>query len=169
MFCSKCGNEVADAARFCPSCGAAMDDTHADGTETAADDMAGADTGTDGSVATLRSSGGLMGLIRNNIGGLIVAIVTDLVIVVNSLSEDGDVSHLPFFLIGAPFSVITGCIGWSIAKKIKQHFAPDVIYYTKTSSLISSKLWWGGGIHIFCSIIGAILPSAIIGALFGAE
>ena len=165
MFCSKCGNEVADGARFCPSCGAAIDDNRTDGAETVTDDMVTTDEM--GESVEEAGSGGLVGLIRNNKGGLIVAIITDLVLIVNSLSEDGDASGLPFFLLGIPFSLLTGCIGWAIARKIKQHFAPDVIYYTKTSSLISSKLWWSGGIYVFCSFVGAILPAGIISAIFG--
>lgn len=59
-----------------------------------------------------------------------------------------------------------GILGWKIAEAAKAHLQPDVLYYHKTSQLIGHKMWWGGGIHLLCSFLGAALGCAIICAPF---
>ena len=155
MFCSNCGNEIGDDMAFCPKCGtAAGDESYEDETDYTEDDTV--------KVSKNKKSG----LFRNNKGGLIVAIIANVFLLYNYFTAESEIAFsLPAIIIGAPFSLFTGCIGWAIAKKLKQHFAPDVVYYTKTSSLIATKLWWGGGIHIVCSFIGALIPIGIVAVL----
>ena len=154
MFCSECGNEIDYDMAFCPRCGAPVggEELYEDETDYTADD-------TDEVNENKKSS-----LLRDNKGGAVVAIFVSMGIIFDSIGNSNPV--LPG-IIGSPFSLFTGSLGWAIAKNLKRHLAPDVIYYRSTFSLISTKLWWGGGIHILCSAIGSVIPAGIISLILG--
>lgn len=102
---------------------------------------------------------------KNNIGGLIVAIVMIVLSVGTNLSGSEDAFPIWTIIIGVPFSLIMGMLGWAIARKLRENFAPDVIFYTETSTLIFKKIWWGAGIYLLCSGIGSLLPMSIFQAI----
>lgn len=103
--------------------------------------------------------------VKNNIGGLIVAIVMIVLSVGTNLSGSEDAFPIWTIIIGVPFSPIMGMLGWAIARKLRENFAPDVIFYTETSTLIFKKIWWGAGIYLLCSGIGSLLPMSIFQAI----
>ena len=98
---------------------------------------------------------------KNNIGGLIVAIVMIVLFVGTNLSGSEDAYPIGVIILGAPFALVMGCLGWALARKLRENFAPDVIFYTETSTLIFKKFWWGIGIYLVCSGIGSAVPMAI--------
>lgn len=174
MFCSNCGNEIADESRFCPKCGAKLGES-SDESATNNENYEETEVSTNEIVDESEGGEAKSGLIKNNKGGLIVAVATIFICLYACFTGDADEGGFSLIsvIVGSPFAFFTGCAGWAVAKSLKQHLAPDVVFYTKTSSLIAKKLWWGGGIHIFCSFIGSILPIGIIqlivNALFGVE
>lgn len=90
MYCSNCGAEVADEARFCPSCGSAMGKV----------ERPYGDLLKDPSITALYSflivgSGQVtLGDMRRGLTFLISAILTTFVLIVLGITYDGDVAHM---------------------------------------------------------------------------
>lgn len=99
---------------------------------------------------------------KNNIGGLIVAAIMIVLFFATNLEGSEDAFPIGIIILGAPFALIMGCVGWALARKLRDSFAPDVIFYTETSTLIFKKFWWGCGIYLLCSAIGAAVPMSIL-------
>ena len=101
-------------------------------------------------------------LFKDNFGGLIVSVVMLVFCIVTNMEGSEDAFPMGVIIFCFPFSLVMGCVGWALAKIVKEHFKPDVIFYEKTTTLIASKIWWGGGIYLLLSGIASVIPMAIV-------
>lgn len=50
---------------------------------------------------------------------------------------------------------ISNLITYDISDFIKKNFAPDTIYYSQTSDLVKTRVFWSWGIYVLSTIITA--------------
>lgn len=157
MICSNCGKEISETALFCKFCGTQVKIQNTTENE---EKEKPASIPTNKSRTKMSS---ILPVIQNNLWGIVSAVAINIIALCTASSESISKTAI---LIGLPFSIFTGCFGWIIARKIKEHFEPDAIIYTKTSTLIATKFWWKFGIFLLCSSIGTLIPAAFIQVLF---
>jgi len=66
-------------------------------------------------------------------------------------------------------SIFLGIIGWKIGNKFVELFAPNAIFYSHTSDLIKTKLFWKIGPQTIASFILSAAPIVLAAYLFGVQ
>lgn len=101
-------------------------------------------------------------------GGFIVSSIVVVIFCIEGF-QDGNIPFVILSIVISPISIFLGITGWKIGYKFVELFAPDAVFYSHTSDLIKTKLFWKIGPQVIASSICSVVPIALATYLFGIQ